>query len=81
MSKEQKLIAQLQSEPPEASFSDVKRVLKIFGFLAERSSGSHHAFRHPDGRIIIVPLKSGRKVKRVYVKQVLALLGLDNECK
>jgi predicted RNA binding protein YcfA (HicA-like mRNA interferase family) len=78
MSSLEKLIAHLRSEPPEASFSDVKKVLEYSNFVEVRSSGSHHIFRHQDGRMITIPIKSGRKVKRIYIKKVLSLLGLDN---
>jgi predicted RNA binding protein YcfA (HicA-like mRNA interferase family) len=78
MSRLEKLIAHLRSEPPEASFNDVRKVLEGFDFVEVRSSGSHHAFRHEDGRTIIIPKKSGRKVKRIYIKKLLTLLSLDD---
>lgn len=78
MSKREKLIAHLCSEPPEALFEDVKKLLLAFHFEEVRSSGSHHVFRHKDGRMIVVPKKSGSKVKRIYIRRVTDLLGLNN---
>ena len=77
MSRLEKLIAHLCSEPPEASFSDVQKLLEAFDFLEVRANGSHHIFRHKDGRMIVVPKKSGCKVKRTYIKKVMNLLDLD----
>lgn len=78
MSKRDKLIAHLCSEPPEALFEDVKKLLLAFDFVEVRSSGSHHVFRQKDGRMIVVPKKSGNKVKRIYIRKVTDLLGLNN---
>jgi predicted RNA binding protein YcfA (HicA-like mRNA interferase family) len=79
MSKLEKLIEFLLSRPTEAAFSDVKRVLEAFGFEEDRSSGSHHIFRHEDGRKLTVPKKEGRNVKGIYIKKVITLLGLEDE--
>jgi predicted RNA binding protein YcfA (HicA-like mRNA interferase family) len=78
VSKLDKLIAHLRSEPSEASFSDIKRILEAFDFVEVRSSGSHHIFRHQDSRQITIPKDSGRKVKKIYIKKVTNLLGLDD---
>lgn len=78
MSKLDKLIAHLRSEPSEASFGDIERILKAFDFIEVRSNGSHHIFRHQDRRQITIPKDSGRKVKRIYIKKVIDLLELDN---
>jgi predicted RNA binding protein YcfA (HicA-like mRNA interferase family) len=37
----------------------VNGYLKGAGFLILRERGSHHFFRHPDGRTTIVPVHSG----------------------
>jgi predicted RNA binding protein YcfA (HicA-like mRNA interferase family) len=77
MSRLEKLIAHLRSEPSEAAFSDVQKILEHFDFKEARSSGSHHVFRHQDGRMIVIPKKSGSKVKKLYIKKVIDLLDLD----
>jgi predicted RNA binding protein YcfA (HicA-like mRNA interferase family) len=42
-----------------------------------RSKGSHHTFRNFDGLKITVPKTGGRMVKGVYIKQIAALLKLE----
>ena len=77
MSKLSKLVKQFLSNPPDVRFEEVRYILRAFGFEEVRSKGSHHIFRNSDGRKLTVPKKDGRKVKRVYVKQVVDLLNLQ----
>ncbi|TAF90254.1 MAG: type II toxin-antitoxin system HicA family toxin [Oscillatoriales cyanobacterium] len=53
-------------------------ILTAFGFEEKRSKGSHHTFVNADGLNITVPKKGGKKVKGVYVKQIVALLKLED---
>jgi predicted RNA binding protein YcfA (HicA-like mRNA interferase family) len=78
MSQLNKLVRFVLSCPSEASFDDIKRLLEAFGFQEVRSSGSHIIFRHEDGRMQSVPKKSGRKVKGIYIKQIIKLLSLED---
>ncbi|MFM7907283.1 MAG: type II toxin-antitoxin system HicA family toxin, partial [Microcystis sp.] len=59
-------------------FEDVKQILEAFEFLEVRSTGSHHIFRHGDGRMQTIPKKGGQKVKKVYIKQIIKLLKLES---
>ncbi|MCY7393197.1 MAG: type II toxin-antitoxin system HicA family toxin [Leptolyngbyaceae cyanobacterium CAN_BIN12] len=77
MSRIKKLVLFLLSNPAEADFSDIKRVLEAFEFPEVCSSGSHVIFRHADGRMQCVPKKKGRKVKQIYIKQVVEILELE----
>lgn len=77
MSKLGKLIEQFLLNPPEVRFEDVCYILLAFGFEEKRSKGSHHTFRNADGLKITVPKKGGKKVKGVYVKQIVLLLKLE----
>lgn len=55
---------------------DVETLLHRFGFTLARITGSHHIYEYDDGerfKQITVPLH-GRKVKKVYVRQVSDLL-------
>jgi predicted RNA binding protein YcfA (HicA-like mRNA interferase family) len=57
---------------------DVQTLLQRFGFTPARTSGSHHIFEYDDGerfQQIVVPLR-GRKVKKVYVRRVVAILDI-----
>lgn len=77
MSKLEKLVASLLADTGEYPFSDTKKVLLTFGFTEMRSNGSHHVFKHPDGRRQVIPVKHGKKVKRFYVKETVTLLKLE----
>jgi predicted RNA binding protein YcfA (HicA-like mRNA interferase family) len=77
MSKFEKLVLSFLKEPSEVSFSDAKKVLVTFGFQEDSVSGSHHIFRHPDGRMISIPIKGGHKVKSIYIKKINQLLDLE----
>ncbi len=59
----------LLSQPPEIRFEDIKQILEEFEFLEVRSTGSHHIFRHEDGRMQTIPKKGGQKVKKVYIPE------------
>jgi predicted RNA binding protein YcfA (HicA-like mRNA interferase family) len=74
MSQLEKLIEKMRRLPPQMRYEEVARVLEALGFEAVRSSGSHHIFRHPDGRMLTVPKHKGQVVKATYLKQVLRLL-------
>ena len=65
MSQLEKLIQLFLSHPVEVRFEEV------------RANGSHHTFRHEDGRIQVVPKKEGQKVKGIYIKQIVKLLRLE----
>ena len=77
MSQRDKLIARIVARPPIADFYDVRRVLELFGWEQARQSGSHVSFVKAGERPIIIPLQSGRKVKRVYLDQICERLRLD----
>ncbi len=78
MSQLEKLIKFFLSYPTEARFEDVKRLLTAFDFEEIRSRGSHHTFQHEDGRTQIVPKQGGKKVGKVYIKQIVELLRLED---
>jgi predicted RNA binding protein YcfA (HicA-like mRNA interferase family) len=71
-------IARLLVRPPEADFSDVRRVLEAFGWTAARQRDSHLSFTKPGERTISIPIH-GRMVKRIYVDQICERLGLEDE--
>lgn len=78
MGKLEKLIELFLRQPPEVRFADVCYLLEAFGYVEQRSKGSHHTFSDPDGKTIVIPKVSGQKVKRVYVKRIIELLELSN---
>jgi predicted RNA binding protein YcfA (HicA-like mRNA interferase family) len=76
MGKLEKLIQQFLNYPPEVRFEDVRYLLEAFGFVEIRSKGSHHSFRNEIGQKVVIPKKGGQKVKGIYVKLIVDLLGL-----
>ena len=77
MGKLEKLIELFLRQPPEVRFADVRYLLEAFGYVEQRSKGSHHTFSDPNGRTIVIPKVSGQKVKSIYVKRTIELLELE----
>ena len=74
MSQLEKLIEKMRRLPPQMRYEEVARVLEALGFEEVRSRGSHHIFRHLDGRMLTGSKHKGQVVKATYLKQVLRLL-------
>ena len=77
MAQLDKLIERIRARPPEASFSDVRRLLEAFGWTLKRQKGSHAHFTKPGERTQTVPLAKGRSVKCHVLDRVIDRLGLD----
>jgi predicted RNA binding protein YcfA (HicA-like mRNA interferase family) len=77
MSKLSKLVKQFLANPSDVGFEEVVYILRAFEFEEVRSKGSHHIFRNSNGTKITVPKKGGQRVKRVYIKQIVDLLNLQ----
>ncbi|MBR8827743.1 MAG: type II toxin-antitoxin system HicA family toxin [Gomphosphaeria aponina SAG 52.96 = DSM 107014] len=77
MGKLAKLIEKFLRDPPELNYDDVYYVLTKFGFQKVSSKGSHHTLRNDEGLKITVPKKGGKMVKRIYLKQIVSLLKLE----
>lgn len=78
MSRLEKLVASLLKDSGEYAFSDARKVLLEFGFAEDRIKGSHHVFKHRDGRRQVIPVKKGSMVKKFYVKETVELLNLKD---
>ena len=72
MVKKEKLIQRLKNSPNNATFSDIRKLLELEGFVLDRITGSHHIFEKED--IIFVVPTHRNKVKSVYVKRVIELI-------
>ena len=77
MTQLDKLIERIRARPPEASFSDVRRLLETYAWVLKRQTGSHAQFTKPGERTQSVPLVKGRYVKRYILDQIIERLGLD----
>lgn len=76
MTGREKLRRKPRNNPKDATMREVETLLTYFGFTLARIKGSHHIYEYVTGNVfrqITVPLH-GRKVKKLYVKNVAALL-------
>jgi predicted RNA binding protein YcfA (HicA-like mRNA interferase family) len=76
MTKREKLRRKLRNPSADANMRDVQTLLGNFGFVLIRTRGSHHIFEYDDGERneqVVFPVH-GRKVKRVYIKDVVKIL-------
>jgi predicted RNA binding protein YcfA (HicA-like mRNA interferase family) len=60
---------------PQLSGQDVVRVLARAGFEHRSTRGSHAKLRHPDGRVVIVPMH--RSLARGTLGSILRQAGLS----
>lgn len=73
MSKAEKLLAKMRSNPRDWRMEELETVANRFGVDVRKTGGSHFVFMHPNSELAItVPFK--RPIKAVYVTQFLALL-------
>lgn len=56
---------------------DVIRVLKLFGFVSIRQTGSHIFFKNPDGRTTVVPQHGGQDIGRGLLRAILREAEID----
>ena len=56
---------------PSITAKDLIRVLESIGFEAVRQRGSHVRLKHSDGRVVSVPVHSGRDIGRGLLRKIL----------
>ncbi|MDX5429061.1 MAG: type II toxin-antitoxin system HicA family toxin [Bacteroidota bacterium] len=80
MSKIEKLIDRLQSKPRDFTWSELKRVLKYFGYVERKGKGSRRKFIHQDGTTIILHEPHPKPVLKIYmIELVLQHLNLAED--
>jgi len=84
-----KRVKKILTCPPDLRYQDVKIILQAFGFEeTTQQGGSHRVFilvEKREGVIyepedlsqLTVPVKKGRRVKRVYLKKIIECLHLE----
>jgi predicted RNA binding protein YcfA (HicA-like mRNA interferase family) len=77
MANVDRIVARWRQHPAQVPLRDVYQVLEAYDYRLHHITGSHHVFVKPGSPSVSVPTISGRHVKRVYVKTILALLGLE----
>lgn len=56
----------------------VQKLLRV-GFVLARQRGSHHVLKHASGEIIVVPVHSGRELKKGLFKDILSQLRMSEK--
>ncbi|BCX79955.1 type II toxin-antitoxin system HicA family toxin [Campylobacter sp. 19-13652] len=69
MSQLDKLIKELENNPTNARFEDIKKLLERVGYVASNNATSHWQFRKLGKDTITIPYK--KPVKACYVKTAL----------
>lgn len=75
MSKRKKRLQRIRQNPKNVSFEDLRQLLEDYGFVLQRSSGSHHSFKvQIKGEYILFVVPYRRPVKSNYVRDALQLI-------
>ncbi len=61
---------------PVLSGAEVVKALQRAGFTVVRVNGSHHVMRHPDGRVVAVPVHPGRDMPKGTLRSILTILAM-----
>ena len=75
VTKREKLLKRIRHNPRNVSFQDMRTLLEAFGFVLDRTRGSHHSFVGWVGEqkvLLVIPYK--HPLKEVYAKKALALI-------
>lgn len=56
---------------PTVSFNELKRRLRVLGFVEVRRKGSHIRFTHPDGRKTTVPDHGAKDVPKGLLQKII----------
>ena len=72
-SRKWKLKQQIEQNPKNVSFSDLRTLLLAFGFTERSGKGSHSIFKRKGCYPLTVPFN--RPVKQTYVKMALSRIN------
>jgi predicted RNA binding protein YcfA (HicA-like mRNA interferase family) len=64
---------------PLLTAREVLKVLNKCGFSEVRQKGSHKILKHPDGRMIVVPVHKGRKIGRGLIRKIISDIEIDRD--
>ena len=67
------------SEPPLLKASELIRALQKAGFERIRQKGSHVRLKHPDGRVVTVPIHGNQEIGRGLLRKILRDIEWSNE--
>jgi len=64
---------------PMLSSKEVRKFLEKEGFQFIRQKGSHCFYRHPDGRVTLVPVHPGKDIKRSLLRTILGQIRMGRD--
>jgi hypothetical protein len=73
MSKAEKLLNKMRSNPRDWRLDAIESVAKRFNISVRKSGGSHVVLSHP-GSSMVVTMPAHRPIKPIYIRQFLALI-------
>ena len=56
---------------PTINARDLIAALERFGFETTRQKGSHVRLKHPDGRVVTVPVHAGKDIGKGLLRKIL----------
>jgi len=65
-----KLRARLAARPADVRFEELDRLLRLYDWELDTIRGSHHVYKRPGGRLLVIPFHRPR-VLAVYVRKAL----------
>ena len=67
------------SRLPTLSARKVCRVLENLGFEPIRQKGSHIFYRHPDGRLTVIPMHQGEDLGRGLLRSIIREIEISRD--
>lgn len=77
MSKDDKLIKDLENNPKNVRFETLKKLLENAGYVATNNRSSHWQFRKPGRDLVTIPRQ--RPMKVIYVIEALKALKKEKK--
>ncbi len=74
MTRTAKLYSRAIANPRGLSFREFERLLKIFGFVHARTTGSHRHYVHKAVTDVLTIVADGKAAKGYQVRQLLELI-------
>ena len=68
----------MSKELPTTTAAKLVRFFERQGFYRDRQKGSHLTLKHSDGRVITIPVHTGKDIGKGLLKQILKDGGFDS---
>ena len=80
MSSKLKRLEKIKRNPKGVKFREIVSLLKAFGFVLERVSGSHYIFTHPAWDGILNMQNRGGEAKPYQIRQAIKAIEEVQKC-